>query len=331
MLRRTQWLVAASLATSVPAFAHHGVSSYDLATEIVLEGVIAEVKWRNPHIYFTIETTDDEGEPLRQEIEGGSISALSTMGLERDSLAVGERVVVRGRPHRRGPGRTVLGIDATTADGVVVPLEISAAVGRLPGTAVASSIAGRWVRPVEAFRALNASAPNWPMTEKGRSVFTGRGRQADCVPAGAPTLMLMGTLIDVSLGETAAVFALDWMGAKRVIHLDIAEHPADLERSLQGHSIGRWEGNTLVIDTVGFTEHPEGMGFGLPSGLGKHMVERLSLSPNRRHLNYEIMVEDPEYLTEPIHAAASWEYRPDLEPSGADCDLESARRFLEDE
>ena len=110
----------------------------------------------------------------------------------------------------------------------------------------------------------------------------------------------------------------------------MTEHPTNLERSAQGHSIGRWEDGALVIDTVGFAEHREGLGFGLPSGLG-NLVERLALDADGRHLNYEIMAEDPEYLTGPIKAAAKWEYGPDLERSGAECDLESARRYLEEQ
>jgi hypothetical protein len=225
----------------------------------------------------------------------------------------------------------VLGLDAAKADGSVVPLNVSAARVRPPSDAVALSIAGRWARPQQAFLDLDAAAPTWPMTEKGRAVFTGNSSQADCVAVGAPQLMLYPHLIDIALDEKTAVFTLDWMGVQRVVHLDITEHPANLAPSEQGHSIGRWEGGALVIDTLGFAAHREGLGFGLPSGLGKHLVERLALDPNGRHLNYEIMAEDPEYLTEPIHAAAKWEYRPDLEPSGAECDLESARRYLEEQ
>jgi hypothetical protein len=224
----------------------------------------------------------------------------------------------------------VLGLDVTAPDGSVVPLNVSAARARAPSDAVASSIAGRWLRPQQAFLKLDADADTWPMTEKGRAFFTGNSSQADCVAVGAPQLMLYPHLIDITLEEKSAIFTLDWMGVRRVVHLGMAEHPAN-EPSEQGHSIGHWEGGALVIDTLGFAEHREGLGFGLPSGLGKHLVERLELDPDGRHLNYEIMAEDPEYLTEPIHAVAKWEYGPDLEPSGAECDLESARRHLEEQ
>ena len=160
------------------------------------------------------------------------------------------------------------------------------------------------------------------MTEKGRASFTGNSWGADCVASGAPEVMFRPVLIDVAIDAKMPVLALDWMGVRRVAHLDVAEHPADLKPSPFGHSVGRFQDGILVIDTVGF---------GLPSGFGKHTVERLSLAADRRHLDYEITTEDPEYLAAPIHNAAQWEYRPDLEPSNAECDLESARRFLQEQ
>jgi len=311
--------------------AHHGAANYDRARVIVVEGIVAEVKWVNPHTELTIKVAGEQGGSVLQRVEGGSISTLSPLGLTRESLAIGERVTVHAWPDRRGPGHTVLGLDVTKADGSVVPLNASAARTRAPSVAVASSIAGRWIRPQQAFYDLGAAAPAWPMTEKGRAAFTGHSTQADCVAVGAPQLMLYPTLIDIALDEQRAVFTLDWMGVQRVVHLDTTKHPPNVEPSAQGHSIGRWEDGALVVDTLGFAEHREGLGFGLPSGAGKHLVERFALDADGRHLDYKIMAEDPEYLTKPIYASAKWEYAPDIEPSGAKCDLDSARRFLEEQ
>jgi hypothetical protein len=123
------------------------------------------------------------------------------------------------------------------------------------------------------------------------------------------------------------VFDIDWLDAQRIVHLE-ATHPVDLEPSLQGHSIGRWEGEVLVVDTIGFAPHAEGIGFGVPSSASKHLVERFALEPDRRHLRYEVTVEDPVYLTEPVRHSAQWVFDPDLRPSGVRCDVEVARRYL---
>jgi hypothetical protein len=59
------------------------------------------------------------------------------------------------------------------------------------------------------------------------------------------------------------------------------------------------------------------------------MEERLSVGTDGRTLSYEFLLEDPEFLLEPVSGKAVWDYRPDLEPTAAACDLDSARRFLE--
>lgn len=89
--------------------------------------------------------------------------------------------------------------------------------------------------------------------------------------------------------------------------------------------MGRWEGDALVVDTTNFTER---IYAGLASSARKHMVERWALSRDRRSLDYSFVLEDPEYLAEPVSGTYQWDYRPDLEPSGVECDLDLASRYL---
>jgi hypothetical protein len=108
-----------------------------------------------------------------------------------------------------------------------------------------------------------------------------------------------------------------------------AEHPAGVQPSVQGHSTGRWDGDTLVIDTIAFEPNPSGLAMNTPSSAGKHTVERLSLIPDKTRLRYEVTVEDPVYLTRPATLAIQWDHRPDLEfsqdPPG--CDPKEAARY----
>jgi hypothetical protein len=101
------------------AVAHHSPAAFDISREVKLEGVVTKYAFGNPHIYLTIEMTAADGGVVSQEIEAGPISTIQPLGLQRDSLAIGDRVTVRANPSRRGPGRTVLGLDVTRADGVV--------------------------------------------------------------------------------------------------------------------------------------------------------------------------------------------------------------------
>ena len=100
---------------------------------------------------------------------------------------------------------------------------------------------------------------------------------------------------------------------------------------MQGFSTGRWEGKTLVVDTTQFAEHPEGNALGLPSSLRKHLVERFSLTDDRKQINYEFELEDPEWFTAPVKQSVLWDYRPELKPSGEKCDVDAASRFLKEE
>jgi Family of unknown function (DUF6152) len=85
-------------------------------------------------------------------------------------------------------------------------------------------------------------------------------------------------------------------GIDRTIHLHETAHPATLEPSVTGHSIGHWENDVLIVDTVGFkpgvlsadtlTMHSDQL----------HVVERFSLDPQRRTLRREYVAEDPLYF-----------------------------------
>jgi hypothetical protein len=66
----------------------------------------------------------------------------------------------------------------------------------------------------------------------------------------------------------------------------------------------------------------------VPNTPDLHLVERPTLAQDRRHLEYEFTVDLPSYLDEPAAFRAIWDYRPDLDPSDAVCDPESARRLL---
>ena len=108
-----------------------------------------------------------------------------------------------------------------------------------------------------------------------------------------------------------------------------AAHPAKVEPSLLGHSIGRWEGKTLVIDTIGFPADSSGLSLNVPAGPRKHLVERLTLTEDRTRLRYEATIEDPDFLTAPATLTQQWDHRPDLEFSQDDgkCDQNAAERY----
>ncbi len=84
---------------------------------------------------------------------------------------------------------------------------------------------------------------------------------------------------------------------KRQIHVGMLEHPADLEPGYAGHSIGNWEGDTLVVDTIGFAAGV--LSAPTRSSAQMHIVERFSLDTTTMALKREYSVTDPIYLAAP--------------------------------
>jgi hypothetical protein len=86
------------------------------------------------------------------------------------------------------------------------------------------------------------------------------------------------------------------LGFTRTIHMNMAEHPTNLERSRAGHSIGRWENDVLVVDTVGFA--PGVLNPPIMNSEELHVVERFTLDPNAMTLRREYEATDPVYYTD---------------------------------
>ena len=326
---------AAGLAFAEGAFAHHSPAAFDLTEEIVVEGTVAAVDWRNPHTYLTLEMAAPDGSTTTQEVEVGPTASLQSLGLTRDAWVVGDQVTVRAAPNRRGPEHTLMGIDVTTSDGSIYPLHVRGRRTPPPLAPEAGSLAGSWAPLPDSFVRLGRElAATLPVTAAAREAMADRATllaaEATCVSYPMPMLSLISVQRSIEIDDSTVTIRYDWMDAEQIVHLDQTGHPANVEPSLLGHSIGRWEGDTLVVDTVAYTPHRQGIAPGIPSTEAKHTIERLTLGADRRHIDYQITVEDSGALTEPYTVGAAWDYRPDLAPSGEPCDPEAAARFMED-
>jgi hypothetical protein len=89
-------------------------------------------------------------------------------------------------------------------------------------------------------------------------------------------------------------------GAHRVVYMDGRKHPNDLLPTWEGHSIGTWEGDTLVVDTVGFNDKFWFDRRGTPHTEQLHVIERYT-RPNYGTIVNEATLEDPGALSHPVH------------------------------
>ena len=140
--------------------------------------------------------------------------------------------------------------------------------------------------------------------------------------------MLMGMpyLNEIELREDTVVLRSEFLNAERTVFMDGRRHPENGQRTNQGHSIGWWEDDVLVVDTTLFEDHRapiRGPNEGVPSGAQRHVVERYTLSEDGTRVLIEFSVEDPEYLAEPFTGTLEWVYAPEFELSGFSCDRQA--------
>jgi Family of unknown function (DUF6152) len=86
------------------------------------------------------------------------------------------------------------------------------------------------------------------------------------------------------------------LGLTRTIRMNVTEHPANIEPSRTGHSIGRWANDVLVVDTVGFA--PGVLNPPIMNSVELHVVERFTLDPSAMTLTREYTATDPVYYTD---------------------------------
>ena len=92
-------VIAALLAAT--ASAHHSFgATYEVSKQIKLEGKIVQFVYRNPHSFVHIEAPDTEGATQRWAVEWGGTAQLTTAGVTRESLKVGDKVTIVARPSR---------------------------------------------------------------------------------------------------------------------------------------------------------------------------------------------------------------------------------------
>lgn len=338
--RLSRYLVIAVASLAVlPTYAHHSDAGMDMESVVAFEGTVTEFAWRNPHVYVLVETTDPGGEAIQWELQMGPINVISRRGWRRDTLTPGDSVTVRA--HVAVSGRPYGIIESIDKDG---GLGLVSASGAPQAPATTTTLNGKWI----ADRSATMSYPGgfdgffnalMKPNEKGRAAqaaydpLSDENPEATCVGRPTPAALVSSSLylmqIDIRGDEKIAVLRSEAFNEVRTVYMDGRGHPDPSERFVTGHSIGWWEGDTLVVDTANFADHRSPYQTGVPSGGQKHVVERYRLTDDGAHIDVEFTLEDPEYLAEPMVHRRQLMYSPHLEMYPGECDPEATRRFVE--
>jgi hypothetical protein len=123
-----------------------------------------------------------------------------------------------------------------------------------------------------------------------------QNQNANCLPPGVPGIMQMPYPLEFIYSPGRVTIAIETDSQVRRIYLN-AKHPDDPDPSYNGDSVGHWEGDTLVVDTVALDPATE-ISAGVGHGEKMHMIERIRLK-DADHMEIATTIEDPKALTAP--------------------------------
>jgi hypothetical protein len=103
-----------------------------------------------------------------------------------------------------------------------------------------------------------------------------------------------GPVNRITQNKDTIVIQYGQMSLKRTVYMNLKQHPANIKPSRTGHSIGSWDGDTLVVDTVGFL--PGFITTPVKNSDKLHVVERFTLDPKTMKLTREYAADDSVYL-----------------------------------
>ena len=301
------------------ASAHHAINgNFDLDRDVFLaEAVLTEFKFVNPHVYLYLDVTDEQGAVTNWRCEMAAASRLRRRGWTGESLLPGQVMSIDGSPAWRE--------DNVCHVGMII-LEDGTTLSEYDGRPSADEVAGGLVAE-DAARSRPAYLPNgqpnlrgpWVSTQasldmpaveptpEGARVAEGRVRHFDSPALRCETVNIVYDWAferesnDISQDDETITLQYGYVDLVRTIHLDLPEHPENIEPSVTGHSIGWWEDDTLVVDTIGFRagvlEHLDWPRFRMHSDQW-HVVERFRVSPDGRTLTRDYTFDDPLYMQE---------------------------------
>lgn len=155
-----------------------------------------------------------------------------------------------------------------------------------------------------------------------------RAMSAQGTQLATPHIMCRPTGVNQAFGPIAPIYVLqnaekmafivmDEIRDIRQVYFDDA-HPADLEPSYGGHSIARWEGNTLLIDSIGY--NGRGVLNDVVHSDQMHMTQTITKSDDGLSLYIDITLDDPAIFREPVHIKREWAWVNGQQPLEFDCE-----------
>jgi hypothetical protein len=331
-------VLLSGLGVAAVAAAHHStVAIYDSSQVVEATGIVEEISWRNPHGRLVIRAEGAVGEAALWEAEIPAIVVLRILGISEDLIAVGDRVTMAGSPARRTANamaarNILLSNGYELAFGSNTPYFPAGKGGSLIGRsydtsnveaakAKADGIFRVWATNMTDRAAFPMFRGGYPLNDAAKAVVAKwdpfDNDLLHCGTKGQPLIMITPTPIEfVRDGDTIRM-RIEEYDTLRVIHMNTDAAAPD-EHTQFGFSRGRFEGETLVVET----DHIKAQYFdpdGVPQSEQMRTVERFTPNAAYDRLDYRITVTDPVYFTQPFDLTRYFVWKPEMTVHPYEC------------
>jgi hypothetical protein len=332
-----------SLFVAVNASAHHGANTnpelYLAENLIELDGKVSRVLWRNPHPRLKIMVVDESGDAVEWELElAGSLQGYARDGLSGDFFEVGDQVKAAGVVSRRN-ARSIGVVHLLLPSGEEMVREGNRELRWSDVRFTAESGAGSFPINREKAAAAKQSAKGifrvWgrrtsprpraeqyagSLSEVGRETFARYDPPRDNPDyecrTGMPHNMFDPLPMEIiDGGDRVHIETLEY-NVKRVVYL--SDDRPEPTPSNVGYSVGRWQGDALIVETkhVDWNYFDP---FGTPQSGQVSFVETFRVADDDSQLNYSLVATDPVMFNEPIRLERAWRWQPGTEMYQFDC------------
>ena len=317
------------LALALPAVAHHSVLPFDQDKFSVLDGVVSEVRWRNPHVRLKLIVLNDAGVEQEWDLEAGAANSIERRGLAGGDIKVGDRIRVGGWPSKFDrPEIFVINLLSPKGQETILlngdfPLLWTEAVEESANNEIDTSLE-RTIFRVWAFAELYKPRNQFVFTASAQAARTRWDPYTDmpaihCIAPGMPNAILNPFPIEfIDEGEQIRLRIEEWE-ATRIIDMASAGIPDDAPGSLLGYSVGRYVDGALVIETSK-VDFPYLDDDGTPMSEQARLVERFTVSDDGSQLDYEVTVTDPENIVGSVTWDAAWKWLPGTKIMPFECE-----------
>ncbi len=312
------------------AGAHHSQAGiFDSQRTIEVTGVIKTVSWRNPHGQILLDVVNSDGSRSEWDAETASIAVLRNRGAEPSAVVVGDRVTIAGAPSVRGRNE-ILARSMLLSSGYEFTFGSAQAYfpegksGRIVGRAkIEADVAAATEKADGIFRvwSTNMADPaafpmfkgGYPLTAAGRAGLAQWNPRDNsllkCGTKGTPLIMISPLPMEFVRDGDKIVLRLEEYDTVRTIHMN-ANAEAPPEHTLLGFSRGRFEGDTLVVETdhiaAGYFDHE-----GTPMSDQIRVVERFTPNADYTRLDYTLTTTDPVNFERPFDLTRYYVWKPE--------------------